>query len=221
MLLTCVRCHTKTRHVSSSGVQLAHPEENTSSGEVQPRRRLSQKRVQTVNKLLDATIEELTTSGYEGFSVRSVAKRSGVAPATAYTYFASKEHLIAEVFWRRLDAQDFSTRDRRRSPATRATEAVMSFVSVVSEDAHLSSASTIALLSNEMEVSELRLKIGRELHRRLTDAVGDVLGREGIRALELVLGGALIEIGTGHLSYEELPTLIQNTTKLLVGGTKK
>ena len=26
-----------------------------------------------------------------------VARRAGVAPATAYTYFASKEHLVAEV----------------------------------------------------------------------------------------------------------------------------
>ena len=35
-------------------------------------------------------------------TVRNVARRAGVAPATAYTYFASKDHLVAEVFWRRL-----------------------------------------------------------------------------------------------------------------------
>ena len=32
------------------------------------------------------------------------SRRAGVAPATAYTYFSSKSHLVAEVFWRRLSA---------------------------------------------------------------------------------------------------------------------
>ena len=50
-----------------------------------------------------------------------VAKRAGVAPATAYTYFASKEHLVAEVFWRRFVGQADRPIDRRRSPAARAT----------------------------------------------------------------------------------------------------
>ena len=42
--------------------------------------------------------------GYDGLTVRTVARRAGVAPATAYTYFASKDHLLAEVLWRRLQA---------------------------------------------------------------------------------------------------------------------
>ena len=36
--------------------------------------------------------------------MRSAAERAGVAPATAYTYFASKDHLLAEVLWRRMEA---------------------------------------------------------------------------------------------------------------------
>ena len=35
-----------------------------------------------------------------------MARRAGVAPATAYTYFASKEHLVTEVFWQRVRELD-------------------------------------------------------------------------------------------------------------------
>ena len=40
--------------------------------------------------------------GFDLLTVRSVAARAAVAPATAYTYFASKNHLVAEAFWREL-----------------------------------------------------------------------------------------------------------------------
>ena len=52
--------------------------------------------------------------GYDGLTVRNVARRAGVAPATAYTYFASKDHLLAEVLWRRLQALPVPGRRRRR-----------------------------------------------------------------------------------------------------------
>ena len=35
-----------------------------------------------------------------------VAARAGVSPATAYTYFASKDHLFAELFWRLVEADE-------------------------------------------------------------------------------------------------------------------
>ena len=43
--------------------------------------------------------------GHETLTVRTVAQRAGVSPATAYTYLASKNHLFAELFWRHLVAQ--------------------------------------------------------------------------------------------------------------------
>ena len=42
--------------------------------------------------------------GFAGLTIRMVAAHAGVGAATAYTYFSSKEHLVAEVFWRRFDA---------------------------------------------------------------------------------------------------------------------
>ena len=66
------------------------------------RRRLTAQQAETVARLTDAAVDVLNADGFDGLTVRVVAKRAGVAPATAYTYFSSKSHLVAEVFWRRL-----------------------------------------------------------------------------------------------------------------------
>src|SRR5699024_6089927 len=66
------------------------------------RRRLNGQQAETVDRLTGAAVEVLREKGAGGLAVRAVASRAGVAPATAYTYFSSKGHLIAEVFWRRL-----------------------------------------------------------------------------------------------------------------------
>ena len=74
-----------------------------------PRRRLSSRQANRLERLTEAAVSELREHGYEGLTVRAVAARCGVAPATAYTYFASKNHLVAEVFWRRLCAPSSAT----------------------------------------------------------------------------------------------------------------
>ena len=61
------------------------------------RRGSAEGRSDRVDALVAATIAELRARGYDGLTVRNAARRAGVAPATAYTYFASKDHLVAEV----------------------------------------------------------------------------------------------------------------------------
>src|SRR5215217_5783923 len=66
------------------------------------RRRLTAKQADTVDRLGRAAVDLLSRDGFAGLTVRRVAAQAGVGAATAYTYFSSKEHLVAEVFWRRL-----------------------------------------------------------------------------------------------------------------------
>ena len=68
------------------------------------RRRLTAKQADTVDRLGRAAVDLLNREGFAGLTVRRVAAEAGVGAATAYTYFSSKEHLVAEVFWRRLAA---------------------------------------------------------------------------------------------------------------------
>ena len=60
------------------------------------------RQAETVEKLMAAGLEELREVGHEALTIRSVAHRANVSPATAYTYLASKNHLFAELFLRRL-----------------------------------------------------------------------------------------------------------------------
>jgi AcrR family transcriptional regulator len=183
------------------------------------RRHLTDRQAQTVHRLTEAAVDELLDVGYTGLTVRGVAKRAGVAPATAYTYFASKEHLVAEVFWRRFAAQPERAVDHRRSPAARATEVLLDFALVVADETALSAACTVALLADDAEVRELRTRIGLEMHRRLTEALGDV-DPTAIQALELATTGALLQVGTGHLAYDEIPDLLAGVAGLVLGGSR-
>jgi len=186
-----------------------------------PRRLLSDRQARTVHRLTEAAVTELIAVGYPSLTVRNVAKRAGVAPATAYTYFASKEHLVAEVFWRRFDAQEPSPIDHRHSPATRATDILLGFALVVADETELAAACTVALLSDDPEVRELRLQIGLEIHRRLTAAVGDDATPAAIQTLELATTGALLQVGTGHLAYDAIPGLLADVSALVLGGATR
>lgn len=172
-----------------------------------PRRVLTDRQARTVQGLTDAAVDELAEAGYAGLSVRNVARRAGVAPATAYTYFASKEHLIAEVFWRRFRAQDPPTRQDLD-----ATEQVMvaleGFALVVAEESELAAACTIAVLADDAHVRHLREQIGAELHRRLNLALGPDADPAVIQTLQYATAGALLQVGTGHLSYDEVPGVL-------------
>src|SRR6186997_2970091 len=53
----------------------------------EPRRQLDGRPPDRVERLVDAAVEELRDSGYDGLTVRNVARRAGLAPATAYNYF--------------------------------------------------------------------------------------------------------------------------------------
>ena len=169
-----------------------------------------------MHKLTEAAVAELSDGGYSTLTVRNVARRAGVAPATAYTYFGSREHLVAEVFWRRLEAQEPRPLDRRRPPTARATDVLLDFALVVAEETELAAACTVALLADDAEVRDLRVRIGLEMRRRLIEALGDVAPAV-VQTLELVTTGALLQVGTGHLAYDAIPDVLSAAASLVLG----
>jgi AcrR family transcriptional regulator len=60
-------------------------------------RPLSPTQAATRQKLLAAARELAAAEGYDGVTVRSVARRAGVSAPTAYQYFTSKDHLLVDV----------------------------------------------------------------------------------------------------------------------------
>src|SRR5918911_1690995 len=107
-------------------------------------------------RLDEAAVAEVEHTSYDGLTVRGVARRAGVAPATAYTYFASKEHLLAEVFHRRLLALEPVRPDRRRRPAERVSAAVSEMALLVADEPELAAAVTTAMLAHDADVRHIR-----------------------------------------------------------------
>ncbi|CAB4543277.1 unannotated protein [freshwater metagenome] len=182
---------------------------------------LSAKQSRTVESLIGAAVEELRFGGYEHLTVRNVARRAGVAPATAYTYFTSREHLVTEVFWRRLWALPETPVDRRRSAANRVSATMSDLSLLVADEPELASACTAAMLATDAEVALLRDRIGAEMRRRLSTALGDQADPDVLGTLEFVISGALMHAGVGHLTYSELPGYLARAVQLVVPGVTK
>ena len=167
-------------------------------------RRLTAQQAETVAKLTDAAVDVLNTEGFDGLTVRMVAKRAGVAPATAYTYFSSKSHLVAEVFWRRL-ADGVAAPDPFLAPIDRVAGVLRAVSLVVAGEGQLGGAVTVALLGTDPDVEHLRWRIGGFIRVRLAEAVGADPENPGpvVDALEMLYAGGLVHAGMGHLSYEQ------------------
>lgn len=186
------------------------------------RRHLTSRQAETVDKLVAAAVEEVRAGGFEKLTVRNVAARAGVAPATAYTYFASKEHLVGEVFWRRLSELPATKLDGRRSAAARVAATLREVAMLVADEPELSAACTQALLVDEPEILQLRARIGGDIRSRLVAALGrdDAGHDDALRTLELAYSGAMLQTGTGHLSYDELGDRLAEAATLILGGRR-
>ncbi len=181
------------------------------------RRRLNGQQAETVDRLTSAAVEVLREKGSGGLAVRAVAARAGVAPATAYTYFSSKGHLIAEVFWRRLDEHATDVAEGG-STADRVVAVLRDVALLLADEPELSSAVTAALLGDDPEVSHLRVRIGADIRRRLVTALGEGNDDddEVVSALEMVYAGALVRAGMGYGSYSDMADAIESAARLIL-----
>jgi AcrR family transcriptional regulator len=169
------------------------------------------RRADTVRRLLDATVEELEVRGFGSMTVRSVAERAEVSRATAYSYFSSKEHLVTAVFWKRIQALPPSGEDRTGKPGEDVAQVVDTIARMLAAEPALVRACTTALLADQQEVKRLRDEIGREVYRRLTDAVGDA-DPSALEAVMTAFVGSLVLAGSGYLPMEKMASHLAGIT---------
>jgi AcrR family transcriptional regulator len=181
------------------------------------RRRLTAKQAETVERLGAAAISVLGREGFSGLTIRMVAAEAGVGAATAYTYFSSKEHLVAEVFWRRLASSPVPPTDSP-DPTVRVIAVLRQIALLVADEPELAGAVTNALLGKNPEVQHLRLRVGREIHQRLVAALGADHTADLVESLELLYAGALVRAGMGYASYAEIADRLDTSARLLLAG---
>ncbi len=183
------------------------------------RRRLTVKQAEVVQRLVDAAADEARQNGYEGMTVRSAARRAGVAPATAYTYFASKDHLLAEVLWRRFHALPPVVSPVDASALERLTRALGDLGLFMADDPQLAAACTTALLGSGPDVRALRVRFGAELNARIASALGEDADPTIVLGLDLAYSGAMLWAGMGHLPYASVPDALADVARALLEGT--
>jgi len=181
------------------------------------RRRLTARQAQVVAELVSAASDEVAEVGYDGVTVRAVARRAGVAPATAYHYFSSKDHLLAEVLWRHL--RDLPQVEADGRPvAERLEEAVGGIVRFAAASPGRAEACTVALLGSNPDVRHLRDRIGADVHRRIATVLGPGADRQLVRVLETSYFGALLMAGMGHVSYLDVPAFVASAAERMLEG---
>jgi len=182
------------------------------SGEA-PRNRRQE---ETFRKVLSAGMEMLRESSYADLTVRAVAARAKVAPATAYTYFSSKNHLIAEVYLDLVRQVPYFT-DVNESRLTRVQQALRHLALVVADEPEVAAACTTALLSNDAAVRRVRDRIGMEIHRRIKSALGPDADPRTLSALEMTYFGALVHAGSGAFTYRQIADRLTYVVGLILG----
>ncbi len=180
------------------------------------RRHLSERQAEVVGQLVEATAGEVTDTGYAGLTVRNVARRAGVAPATAYNYFSSKDHLLAELLWRRMAALPAVAPHAGGTLEGRLARTVQMMVQLTTGSPLVVGACTSALLNPTPDVKHLRDRIGTVIHQRFVDALGDDIDPTVVAVLEATYSGALLLAGMGHMDYEDVPGFLAQAARLMI-----
>jgi AcrR family transcriptional regulator len=180
------------------------------------RRRLTSRQAESVERLVEAAAEEAREGGYESATVRGAARRAGISPATAYTFFASKDHLLAEVLWRRMRALPAPAYDPGADELERVRSELRAVALFVADDESLARACTTAILGGGPEVRAVRMRFGNEVHRRLAAALGDAATPAVLQALDLAYSGAMLWAGMGHMPFTAVPEALGELARTLI-----
>ncbi|OKH72650.1 TetR family transcriptional regulator [Mycolicibacterium obuense] len=179
--------------------------------------RRNRRQEETFRKVLDAGMAMLRESSYAELTVRAVAARAKVAPATAYTYFSSKNHLIAEIYLDLVRQVEYFT-DVNDTTAVRVEKTLRAMALTLADEPEVAAACTTALLSGgDPAVRAVRDRIGAEIHRRIRSAVGPDADPRTLAALEMTFFGALVNAGSGAFTYHQIADRLSYVVGLIVG----
>jgi AcrR family transcriptional regulator len=176
-------------------------------------RRSDRRPAQTIRKVLDAGLEELRESSYATLTMRAVATRAGVSPASAYTYFPSKSALVAAVYLRFLRELPLHT-DANDTTQTRVSATLRDMALMVADEPELMTACGAALMADDPAVKPLREQIGEEVSRRIAAALGPGWPRAVKSALQMTFAGALMT--ARFVSYQEIAGQLDEAVSLIL-----
>lgn len=178
-------------------------------------RPLSPTQAATRQKLLDAARRLAADQGYDGVTVRKVAKAAGVSAPTAYQYFTSKDHLLVDVLVDLVGDTTGSLTQRpvRGTPADRAAATLRRAVRQVTEAPELYVALTRAYLTGGPDVAHARDAMEGSTRRWVELALDDPELHE---VLESLLFAHMVGLVTGRRDPATLADDLERAVRKVV-----
>ncbi|OZF05406.1 TetR/AcrR family transcriptional regulator [Rhodococcoides fascians] len=173
-------------------------------------------------KLFDAAVEVLSSQGYRGLSIASVAAAAGVSAGSVYTHFDSKSDLVVAIFrtvcgrevQAVVDASGASgARGMSRTGSGSVVERVTAIVETFAGRAMKNRTMAYALLAEPVDpaVDAERLVFRRSFAAAIGDAVADGIAagdipEQNVEIAAAALVGAVGEVLVGPLSPDRTDT---------------
>ena len=171
---------------------------------------------QTIRKLLDAGAAELRATSFSVMTMRSVAARAGVSSASAYTYFPSKNALVATLYLETLKTVPLQP-DNTDNPKARVKAALRAMMLAGADEPELRAACATAMLADEPAVEAVRGKFVGEVARRLRAALSTGLRPSVQHTLGLTFAGALMS--ARFLTDEQIAKQLDASVDLILGAS--
>lgn len=173
-------------------------------------------------RLIDAARDLAREGGYPAVTMHDVADRAGVARATVYRYFATKDHLLTEVAatWAHRITGDIDALAVGETPVERLTALLERIVEVAAQERTLTSAIIQAVTSDDSSVDDARTVLFLFVRDRLSAAIGEpVPARDDV---EIVLGhillAALVSLASLRRPTEEVRDMVRTSGRLVLAG---
>ena len=171
-------------------------------------RRLSPEQAARRGAVVAAARRLAREGGYAAVTMQSVADQSGVGRATLYRYFASKDHLLAEVVlaWGAELGSELQGRSLAAgTPSGRVAEVLLHVLDAARAEPRLTGAVLTAATSADPEAVRAGQALGAVMQRYLDVALGENAGPERSELAQLVghvLFSALVHMTRGRLAPE-------------------
>ena len=176
-------------------------------------RQLSERQLILKKKLLAAGLELLNQAGYADLTLRAVATRAGTTHVTAYHYFASKAHLVAELYYSFLLDVQVEPADSSVPLPLRIADALGATAAKFGKVEPLGQAGNAAMASDEPDVVLVRSAIGADLMRRIVTASGEEVDAELTELVMLTYMGAMRWAGLGVLAFDQVGARIERVVR--------
>lgn len=177
-------------------------------------------------KIVEAVIELIADLGAEAVQMRDVAQRSGVALATVYRYFSSKDHLLAaalEDWQKRLTRRIVSAAGRtEQDPITSVLDYLRRALRAFHRNPEMTALMLQTMTSSDPEARVAIDQMNRtnaEMFNRLLDGVAPEDIPNISFGISAALSNALAGLLTGMLTFDETLSRVEWVARALLDSS--